>query len=191
MAAMETYLRDALMAGHIHPSTSPAGAGFFFVAKKDARLHPCIDYHALNKITVKNRYPLPLMSTTFELLQGATVYTKLYLCNTYNLIQIREGDEWKTAFNTPTDHYEYLVMPFGLSNSPSVFQALINNVLRDTLNRFVFVYLDDISIFSKSRHEHVQHVRQVLQFLYFQLFVKVEKSKFHVSTVTFLGFIIN
>uniref|UniRef100_A0A9J7XNI1 ribonuclease H n=1 Tax=Cyprinus carpio carpio TaxID=630221 RepID=A0A9J7XNI1_CYPCA len=148
--AMERYIRDSLVAGIIRPSSSPAGAGFFFVEKKDGSLRPCINYRGLNDITVKNRYPLPLMSSAFELLQGATIFTKLDLCSAYHLVQIREGDEWKTAFNTHTGHFEYLVMPFGLSNSPAVFQALVNDVLRDMVDRFVFVYIDDILIFSQN-----------------------------------------
>ncbi len=96
--------------------------------KKDGSLRPCIDYRGLNDITVKNHYSLPLMSSAFELLQGATIFTKLDLCSAYHLVRIREGDEWKTAFNTHTvsvRHFECLVMPFGLSNSPAVFQALV------------------------------------------------------------------
>ncbi len=99
---MERYIQDSQVAGIIRPSSSPAGAGFFFVGKKDGSLRPCIDYRGLNDITVKNRYPLPLMSSAFELLQGAAIFTKLDLCNAYHLVRIREGDEWKTAFNTPT-----------------------------------------------------------------------------------------
>ncbi len=119
--AMEKYISDSLTAGFIRPSSSPAGAGFFFVTKKDGSLRPCIDYRGLNKITVKNTYPLPLMSSAFERLQGASIFTKLDLRNSYHLVRIREGDEWKTVFNTPREHFEYLVMPFGLSNSPAVF----------------------------------------------------------------------
>ena len=132
---MEVYITDSLAAGIIRPSSSPAGAGFFFVEKKDKSLRPCIDYRGLNDITIKNRYPLPLISSAFELLQDATIFTKLDLRNAYHLVRIREGDDWKTAFNTPTGHYEYLVMPFGLTNAPAVFQALVNDVLRDMLNR--------------------------------------------------------
>lgn len=120
------------------------------------------------------------------------IFTKLDLRNAYHLVRIREGDEWKTAFNTPSGHFEYLVMPFGLTNSPAVFQNLVNDVLGDMLNRFVFVYLDDILIFSKSETEHVQHVRAVLQrLLQNKLFVKAEKCEFHSSTVSFLGFILS
>lgn len=189
--AMDTYINDSLAAGIIRPSSSPAGAGFFFVGKKDKTLRPCIDYRGLNNITIKNRYPLPLISTAFELLQESTIFTKLDLRNAYHLVRIREGDEWKTAFNTPTGHYEYLVMPFGLTNAPAVFQALVNDVLRDMLNRFVFVYLDDILIFSNTREEHVHHVQSVLQRLQENsLYVKAEKCEFHVSTVSFLGYIV-
>lgn len=136
---METYLKDSLAAGIIRPSASPLGAGFFFVAKKDKTLRPCIDFRGLNNITMKNRYPLPLLSSAFEQLQGATIFSKLDLRNAYHLVRIKEGDEWKTAFNTPLGHFEYLVMPFGLTNAPAVFQALINDVLRDFLNRFLCV----------------------------------------------------
>ncbi len=188
--AMERYIHDSQVAGIIRPSSSPAGAGFFFVGKKDGSLRPCIDYRGLNDITVKNRYPLPLMSSAFKLLQGAAIFTKLDLRNAYHLVWIREGDEWKTAFNTPTGHFEYLVMPFGLSNSPAVFQALVNDVLREMVDRFVFVYLDDILIFSQNERDHVQHVRRVLQrLLENRLFAKVEKCEFHARSIPFLGFI--
>ena len=130
-AAMEKYLSESLTAGIICPSSSPTGAGFFFVGKKDGSLRPCIECRGSNEITVKNPYPLPLMTSAFELLQGASVFTMLDLRNDYHLVCIREGDEWKTAFNTPTGYWEYLVMPFGLTNAPAVFQTLINDILRD------------------------------------------------------------
>ncbi len=132
------------------------------------------------------------MSSAFELLQGAQVFTKLDLRNAYHLVCIREGDEWKTAFNTPSGHYEYLVLPFGLSNARAVFQGLVNSVLGDMINQFVFVYLDDILIFSPSLQVHIQHVRRVLQrLLENKLFVKAEKCEFHAESVTFLGHIIS
>ncbi len=190
--AMEKYISDSLTAGFIRPSSSPAGGRIFFVAKKDGSLRPCIDYRGLNNITVKNTYPLPLMSSAFERLQGASIFTKLDLRNAYHLVRIREGDEWKTTFNTPRGHFEYLVMPFGLSNSPAVFQALVNDVLRDMVDQFIYVYLDDILIFSSSLQEHVQHVRRVLQRLLENgLFVKAEKCAFHAQSVPFLGFIVS
>uniref|UniRef100_A0A3Q3AU88 ribonuclease H n=1 Tax=Kryptolebias marmoratus TaxID=37003 RepID=A0A3Q3AU88_KRYMA len=190
--AMREYISEALQAGIIRPSSSPAGAGFFFVGKKDGSLRPCIDFRGLNDITVKNRYPLPLMNSAFERIQGATVFTKLDLRNAYHLVRIRVGDEWKTAFNTPTGHYEYLVMPFGQTNAPAVFQALVNDVLRDMIGQFVFVYLDDILIFSNNLHTHITQVRSVLlRLLQNNLFVKAEKCEFHVPTTSFLGFVIS
>ncbi len=157
----------------------------------DGSLRPCIDYRGLNDITVNYRYPLPLMSSAFEILQGAKVFTKLDLRNAYHLVRIKEGDEWKTAFNTPIGHFEYWVLQFGLVNAPAVFQALVNDVLRDMLNIFVFVYLDDILIFSPSLQVHVQHVRRVLQrLLENRLFVKAEKCMFHAQSVMFLGSVV-
>lgn len=188
--AMDQYIDESLKAGLIRPSSSPAGAGFFFV-KKDGSLRPCIDYRGLNDITIKNRYPLPLMTSAFELLQGAQVFTKLDLRNAYHLIRIREGDEWKTAFNTSMGHFEYPVLPFGLTNAPAVFQALVNDVLRDMVNQFVFVYLDDILIFSPSMQVHTQHVRQVLQRLLENQLFKAEKCVFHAKSVSFLWFVIS
>ncbi|KAK3526942.1 hypothetical protein QTP86_004713 [Hemibagrus guttatus] len=148
--AMEEYIKEALAQGYIRPSTSPAASSFFFVAKKDGGLRPCIDYRALNWITVKFRYPLPLVPVALEHLRGATIFTKLDLCSAYNLIRTREGDEWKTAFITPTGHYEYLVMPYELANAPSVFQDFIHEVLRVFLHRFVLVYIDNILIYSQN-----------------------------------------
>ena len=121
---MKEYIQEALANGFIRPSTSAAGAGVFFISKKDGSLRPCINYRGLNNITIKNRYPLPLMSSAFERLQGAVFLTNLDLRNTYNLIRIQEGDEWKMAFNTHDGHYEYRVMPFGLANAPSVCQIV-------------------------------------------------------------------
>ena len=165
---MDKYFGEALAAGLIRPSSSPAGAGgFFFVEKKDGSLRPCIDYRGLNEITVKNRYTLPLISSAFTTLQRAKFFTKLDLCNAYHLVCIREGDEWKTVFNTPS---EYCVMPFGLTNASAVFQALINYDLRDVINHHVFVYLDNILIFSKTLEQHIKQVHHVLQ----RLFAKAE-----------------
>ncbi|KAK3573744.1 hypothetical protein QTP86_032542, partial [Hemibagrus guttatus] len=171
------------------PSTSPAASSFFFVAKKDGGLRPCIDYRALNRITVKFRYPLPLVPVALEHLRGATIFTKLDLRSVYNLIRICEGDEGKTAFITPTGHYEYLVMPYGLANAPSVFQNFIHEVLREFLHRFVLVYIDDILIYSRNMAEHRHHVAEVLERLReFQLFLKAEKCSFHQPSVQFLGY---
>ncbi|KAL0157403.1 hypothetical protein M9458_048649 [Cirrhinus mrigala] len=190
--AMHKYIQEELAKGFITPSTSPASAGFFFVKKKDGGLRPCIDYRGLNEVTVKYRYPLPLVPSALEQLRTAKIFTKLDLRSAYNLIRIRAGDEWKTAFSTTSGHYEYRVMPFGLANSPSCFQAFVNDVFRDMLNRWVIVYIDDILIYSNSYSEHVQHVRCVLQRLIsHQLFAKEEKCDFHKDKISFLGYIIS
>ncbi|MGL5956298.1 MAG: reverse transcriptase family protein, partial [Brevinema sp.] len=141
---MEGYIAEALERGFIRPSTSPAASSFFFVGKKDGGLRPCIDYRQLNARTVQQPYPLPLVPATLEELRGARIFTKLDLRSAYNLVRIREGDEWKTAFITPAGHYEYLVMPYGLSIAPSVFQTFMNEVFREFLHSFVVVYIDDI-----------------------------------------------
>ncbi|KAK3526593.1 hypothetical protein QTP70_030729 [Hemibagrus guttatus] len=187
--AMEEFVNEALSQGYICPSTSPAASSFFFVAKKDGGLQPCIDYRALNKITIKFRYPLPLVLSPLKHLRGATVFTKLDRHSTYNLIRIREGDEWKTTFVTPTGHYEYLVMPYGLVNAPSVFQDFMHEVLREFLHKSVLVYIDDILIYSRSMADHRQHVAEVLQRLRdYHLFLKSKKCTFHQPSVHFLGY---
>ncbi|KAK3538674.1 hypothetical protein QTP86_012137 [Hemibagrus guttatus] len=190
--AMEDYIEGALAAGHIRPSTSPAAAGFFFVEKKDRGLRPCIDYWGLNVITVRYPYPLPLVPAALEQLCGARVFTKLDLRSAYNLVRIRESDEWKMAFHTTHGHYEYCVMPFGLTNAPAVFQALINGVFRDLLGRGVIAYIDDILVYSTSMEDHVRQVQEVLARLQrHHLFMKLEKCEFHRTTVTFLGYVIS
>ncbi|KAK3515157.1 hypothetical protein QTP70_008182 [Hemibagrus guttatus] len=189
---MEEYIETALAAGLIRPSTSPAAAGFFFVGKRDGGLRPCIDYRGLNAITVWYPYPLPLVPAALEQLRGARVFTKLDLRSAYNLVCIREGDEWKTAFHTTSGHYEYCVMPFGLTNAPAVFQALINVVFQDLLGKEVIAYIDDILVYSTSMEEHVRMVREVLcRLQQHHLYVKLEKCEFHWPTVTFLGYVIS
>ncbi len=190
--SMKSYIEEELAKGFLRPSTSPASAGFFFVKKKDGGLRPCIDYRGLNDITIKFRYPLPLVPAALEQLREARYFTKLDLRSAYNLIRIREGDEWKTAFSTTTGHYEYLVMPFGLANSPSVFQSFINDVFRDMLNRWVIVYIDDILIYSTTLEDHIKQVRAVHRRLIdHQLYAKAEKCEFHQESVSFLGYVIS
>ncbi|CAJ0963123.1 unnamed protein product [Ranitomeya imitator] len=162
----------------------------FYCAKKDGSLRPCIDYRLLNKITVKFQYPLPLISDLFARIKGASWFTKIDLRGAYNLVRIRQGDEWKTAFNTPEGHFEYLVMPFGLANAPSVFQSFMHDIFREYLDKFLIVYLDDILIFSDDWKSHVKQVRMVFQVLRANsLFVKGSKCLFGVQKISFLGFI--
>ncbi len=187
--AMEDYIKEALQQGLIQPSTSPATSNFFFMGKKDGGLRPCIDYRALNSQTVKLPYPLPLVPAALEELRGARIFSKLDLRSTYNLVRIRAGNEWKTAFITPSGHYEYRVMPYGLSNSPSVFQCFMNEVFWEFLHQFMIVYIDDILIYSRNLAEHRHHVTRVLQRLrVHHLYLKLEKCEFHRSMVQFLSY---
>ncbi len=182
---MKLYIEVELAKGFIRPSTSPTSAGFFFVKKKDGGLRPCIDY--LNDITIKYRYPLPLVPAALEQLQQAKYYSKLDLRNAYNLVRIREGDEWKTSFSSTSGHYEYLVMPFGLSNSP-----FMNNVFLDMLDRWVIVYIHDILIYSNTLEELIRHVKSVLKrLMQYQLYAKAEKCEFHQTSTSFLGYVIS
>ncbi|KAL0934971.1 reverse transcriptase domain protein [Colletotrichum truncatum] len=191
MEALDAYLKENLQKGYIRPSTSPAGYPILFVPKKNGKLRLCVDYRKLNDITIKNCYPLPLISELRDLLHGAQWFTALDLKGAYNLIRMKSGEEWKTAFRTRRGHYEYLVMPFGLTNAPATFQTMINHVLREFLDVFVVVYLDDILIFSKTLEDHKKHVHQVLRKLQdAKLLVEPEKSKFHAKEVEFLGFTI-
>jgi hypothetical protein len=151
-----------------------------------------MDYRGLNKVTIKNRYPLLLISGLFDQLGQAKIHTKIDLCGAYNLVRIKEGDEWKTAFRTRYGHFEYNVMPFGLTNAPAIFQHLMNDVFREFLDDFVVCYLDDILVFSKNEEEHINHVRLVLEKLRTAgLYAKLEKCVFHQPQVEFLGYIIS
>ena len=189
--ALREYLEENLQKGFIRESQSPAGYPILFVPKPDGLLRLCVDYRALNSITVKNSYPLPLILELQDRFQGAQWFTKFDIPGAFNQIRIKEGDEWKTAFQTRSGLYKYLVMPFGLTNAPATFQAFINNVLREYLDQFVVMYLDDILIYSKTREQHVQHVCKVLRALQgANLRVKPEKSLFHSKEVYFLGFIV-
>ena len=192
LAALRSYLDDALQKGWIQHSTSPAGAPILFVPKKDGGLRLCVDYRGLNKVTVKNRHPLPLISETLDRLNGAKCFTKLDLKDAYHRIRIRKGDEWKTAFRTRYGHFEYLVMPFGLTNAPATFQAYINKSLIGLIDHFCVVYLDDILIYSNSISKHVEHVKQVLKRLReSSLFVSLKKCEFFTTEVEFLGFVVS
>ena len=186
---LKEYLDEMLAKGFIRRSHSPAGSPVIFVKKKDGTLRLCVDYRGLNAITIKNRTPLPLIDETLDRIRDAKIYTKLDLRGAYNLVRIKQGEEWKTAFRTRYGLFEYLVMPFGLTNAPATFQSMINDVLRPYLDVFVVVYLDDILIFSDNQEQHVQHVTTVLEALsQHDLYVKAEKCDFHVTSTEFLGY---
>jgi hypothetical protein len=192
LLVLRDYLQASEAKGWIRRSVSPAGAPILFVPKSDRTLRLCVDYRGLNKITIKNRYPLPLISETLDRLRGAKVFTKLDLRNAYHRIRIRKGDEWKIAFRTRYGHFEYLVMPFGLSNALATFQAYMNEILEGLLDRICVVYLDDILIYSRDPKEYTKHMRQVLERLEaYGLYIKLSKCEFDVQRVDFLRYVIS
>lgn len=192
LAELRRYLSEALAKGWIQESTSPAGSPILFVPKKDGALRLCVDYRGLNKVTIKNRYPLPLISEILDRVAGAKYFSKIDLKDAYHRIRIKPSDRWKTAFRTRYGHYEYVVMPFGLTNAPATFQAYINRALAGLVDIICIVYLDDILIFSKTEEEHEQAVRQVLERLRnHRLYANPRKCQFYVKEIEFLGFILS
>ena len=189
LETLREYLDENLKKGFIRPSDSPAGYSILFARKKDETLRLCVDYRKLNDITIKNRYPLPNIRELRDRLAGARYFTKLDLRGAYNLIRIKEGEEWKTAFRTRYGHYEYLVMPFGLTNAPANCQMVVNEAIRYALDQYTIAYLDDILIYSRTYKEHVRQVQRILKSLGERgLRVKPEKCEFHKEEVEFLGF---
>lgn len=160
---VEAKIKLALEKGWIEPSTSPWGAPILFVPKKGGGLRMCVDYRALNRVTVKNKYPLPNIDDLLDCLQGAKYFTNLDFADGYHQIQIEESDREKTTFRTHLGHFQYKVMPFGLCNAPATFQAAMDEMLSPFLMKHCLVYLDDVVIYSKTWKEHLQHVRQVLE----------------------------
>jgi hypothetical protein len=191
LAALKEYLEENLEKGFIRESKSPAGAPILFTPKKDGGLRLCVDYRGINAITIKNRYPLPLVTEIMDRVTGANYFSKIDLKDAYHRIRIKAGDEWKTAFRTRYGHYEFLVVPMGLTNSPATFQAYINKALRGLVDDFCIVYLDDILVFSKTREEHDQHLQRVCERLRdAELYAKLSKCQFYQTEIEFLGFII-
>ena len=189
---LQVQLQELLDKGFIRQSHSPWGAPVLFVKKKDGSLRLCIDYRDLNKITIKNKYPLPRIDDLFDQLRGAEVFSKIDLRSGYHQLRIKESDISKTAFRTRYGHYEFLVMPFGLTNAPAAFMDLMNRVFKEYLDKFVIVFIDDILIYSKSVEEHEQHLRMVLEMLRGnKLYAKFTKCEFWLKKVHFLGHIVS
>ncbi|GJR72166.1 putative reverse transcriptase domain-containing protein [Tanacetum coccineum] len=189
---LSDQLKELLEKGFIRPSSSPWGAPVLFVKKKDGSFRMCIDYRELNKLTVKNRYPLPRIDDLFDQLQGSSVYSKIDLRSGYHQLRIREEDIPITAFRTRYGHYEFQVMPFGLTNAPAVFMDLMNRVCKPYLDKFVIVFIDDILIYSKNKEEHEKHLKIILELLKKeQLYAKFSKCDFWLESVQFLGHVIN
>ncbi|GJU90657.1 putative reverse transcriptase domain-containing protein [Tanacetum coccineum] len=192
MKELSDQLKELSDKGFIRPSSSPWGAPVLFVKKKDGSFRMCIDYRELNKLTVKNRYPLPRIDDLFDQLQGSSIYSKIDLRSGYHQLRVREEDIPKTAFRTRYGHYEFQVMPFGLTNAPAVFMDLMNRVCKPYLDKFVIVFIDDILIYSKNKQEHAEHLKLILELLKKeQLYAKFSKCEFWIPKVQFLGHVID
>ena len=189
---LDKFLKDNLDKGYIRPSQSPMASPFFFVDKKDGKLRPCQDYRYLNEHTVKNAYPLPLISELLDKLKGARRFTKLDVRWGYNNVRIREGDQWKAAFKTNRGLFEPTVMFFGLCNSPATFQAMMDDIFGDMINEcIIIVYMDDIFIFAPDEITLTKNTKKVLARLRDNdLFLKPTKCEFNKTKVEYLGMVI-
>jgi hypothetical protein len=179
LVELKKQIDELLEKCYIRPSTSPWAAPVLFVEKNDGTTRMCIDYRALNEVTVKNKYPLPRIEDLFDQLRGASVFSKIDLRSGYHQLRIRPSDIPKTAFITKYGLYEFMVMSFGLTNALAYFMYLMNNVFMDYLNKFVVVFIDDILVYSQNEQEHEDHLRKVLQRLRdCQLYAKLSKCEF-------------
>jgi hypothetical protein len=189
---LQIQLEEILKKGYIRPSMSPWGAPVLFVRKKYVTLRLCIDFKQLNKVTVKNKYPLPRIDDLFDQLKDAKIFSKIDLRSRYHQVRIKEEYIRNTAFRTRYGHYDFTVVPFGFSNAPVFFMCLMNGVFREYLDKFFIVFLDDILIYSKSEEEHEHHFRMVLQVLMeCQLYAKLSKCSFYHKQIHYLGHIIS
>ena len=189
---LKVQLQELLDKGFERPSVSPWGAPVLFVKKKDGTLRMCIDYLQLNKVTVKNKYPLLRIEDLFYQLKRAGVFSKIDIRSGYYQLRVKEVDVPKTTFRTRYGHYEFLVMPFGLTNAPAAFMDLMNRVFRPYVDQFVVVYIDDILLYSKDAQEHEQHLKIVLHTpREKKLYVKLSKCDFWLKEVSFLGHIVS
>jgi hypothetical protein len=189
LAKLKEHIKELLEKGFVHPSSSPWGALVIFVLKKDGTQRLCVDYHALNEVTIKNKYPLPRINDLFDQLHGACVFSKIDLRSGYHQLKIRECDIPKTVFVLRFGLYEYMVMSFGLTNALTYFMYLMNKVFMEYLDKFVRVFIDDILVHSKSEEEHLRLVLQKLRD--HKLYAKLSKCEFWLKQVTFLGHIIS
>jgi hypothetical protein len=191
LAELKKQLSELELKGYVRPSSSPWGAPVLFVKKKDGSMRLCVDYRALNEVTIKNKYPLPRIDDLFDQLKGAKYFSKIDLRSGYYQLKIRSEDVLKMALVTCYGQYEFTVMPFGLTNAPAYFMNLMNKVFMEELDRFVIVFIDDILVYSRSAEEHGQHLKVVLEKLRaHQLYAKFRKCEFWLQKVSSLGHIL-
>jgi len=190
---LQIQLEELLKKGYIHPSVSPRGTPVLFVKKKDGTLRLCINFRQLNKATIKNKYPLPQIDDLFDHLRGARILSKIDLRSGYHQVRIKEEDIIsKTTFRNRYGHYEFTVVPFGLTNAPATFMCLMNGIFKNYLDKFIIVFLDDILIYSKSEEEHEKHLTIALQVLREnQLYEKLSQCSFYQQQIHYLGHIIS
>ncbi|GJV68804.1 putative reverse transcriptase domain-containing protein [Tanacetum coccineum] len=192
MKELAEQLKELYDKGFIRPSSSSWGAPILFVKKKDGSFRMCIDYYELNKLTVKNHYPLPRIDDLFDQLQGSIIYSKIDLRLGYHQLRVREEDIPKTVFRTRYGHYKFRVMTFGLTNVPAVFMDLMNRMCKPYLDKFVIVFINDILIYSHNEKEHEEHLKTILELLKKEeLYAKFSKCEFWINTVKFLGYMID
>lgn len=192
MKELMVQLQEQLDKKYIQPSVSPWGAPVLFVKKKDGSMRLCIDYRELNKITIKNKYPLPRIDDLFDQLKDAQYFSKIDLRSGYHQLKVRKEDIPRMVFRTQYGHYEFLVMSFGLTNIHAAFMDLMNRVFKPFLDKFVVVFIDDILVYSKTQKEHVEHLRLTLDTLKKEkLYAKFSKCEFWLDRVQFLGHVID